>query len=530
MKIRYHWRKPKAESLLSIEPMVACRSAKVAFCVSIATRKATLTFPRISYFPRDAERAECVAPLPPVMYIGCFWSYISANQSILAWEFDMHAKSRRLNLQLLEQRNLLAADLAQNFVEAEDVDLDGRVSLLDLTNLLGQVRRQQADLPATPADQVDTKILPDVNGNGFVNILDGLLVINRLRAGARDPASLEGGVDQLARAILTDELPVGMRPQIAERWLARLEERTSAEPSRRGAFNRFDGNDDGEIRADEVHEQAWAQLASADGNDDGTVTLDELREDRVAEDSVQRPGALRFNHLDSNEDGQLSRDEVSSRLWQRLAVADANDDGGVSLEELLAACEDNEGGVQRPQLIDRFFAELDINEDGQLTQDEVSDRTWPWLARVDANDDGGVTKDEIQTAWLESEDRLRQLDPGEWFGWLDQNSDGKLSANELGESIWNYVSIADANSDSGVSLAELTALYTAGRDAFARVDRNDDGQLSATELTPLVWAIISVADSNRDGGVTAEELIAAIPDLAKQYSGLPPSVWLALLR
>ena len=71
------------------------------------------------------------------------------------------------------------------------------------------------------------------------------------------------------------------------------------------------------------------------------MTLEELAAAREArEDGVQRPDpSERFATLDVNEDGQLTADEVSDRLWGKLGLADANEDGGVTLEELLAARE-----------------------------------------------------------------------------------------------------------------------------------------------------------------------------------------------
>ena len=43
--------------------------------------------------------------------------------------------------------------------------------------------------------------------------------------------------------------------------------------------------------------------------------------------------ATRFAGQDVNEDGLLTEDEVSNRLWEKISVADTNDDSGVSLEE-----------------------------------------------------------------------------------------------------------------------------------------------------------------------------------------------------
>ena len=89
-------------------------------------------------------------------------------------------------------------------------------------------------------------------------------------------------------------------------------------------------------------------------------------------DRLQR---LCSSDLDLNEDAALSEDEVSSHLWNRLIGADTNDDQAVTIEELDAARTSREIGVQMPEP-DEAFAMLDVNDDSQLTSDEVSAAVW----------------------------------------------------------------------------------------------------------------------------------------------------------
>ena len=143
-----------------------------------------------------------------------------------------------------------------NFVEAEDVNLDGQVSAIDalvVINHLDRLSRDSANSDV-PESAGDTTALRDVNDNGEVSSLDASRVINRLSRGNRSAEELESGIDQLADAILTENLPHGMRPQTAETWLDNLETRTDAPLQRRGAFTRLDANDDGDITEDEVRE------------------------------------------------------------------------------------------------------------------------------------------------------------------------------------------------------------------------------------------------------------------------------------
>ncbi|MEM1225287.1 MAG: dockerin type I domain-containing protein [Planctomycetota bacterium] len=302
----------------------------------------------------------------------------------------------RPSYETLERRNLLAGDIGHNFVEAEDVNLDGEVSAIDALNVINELGRRNRG-GAVQSGNV-SQILADVDSNGQVTPLDALRIINQLSRPQRSPSELEAGADRLAQAILSEDLPGSISQETADRWLERLEHRTETTPSRQGPFNRLDANDDGLISEDEVPEEIWDHVSKADADESGSVTEEELRAARPSEDTVNRPkpeAANAFSKLDANEDGSLTVDEVSEKGWARISQADSNGDGGVTLEEIQAARADREDGVQRPEPGQRFAA-LDLDEDGLLAEDEVSEELWNKVSEADGNDDGGISIQELR--------------------------------------------------------------------------------------------------------------------------------------
>lgn len=109
-----------------------------------------------------------------------------------------------------------------------------------------------------------------------------------------------------------------------------------------------------------------------DTNGDGVVTKDEVQ--AASADNMGK----RFEALDLNHDGQLTQDELArgreqwrAAMKEKFAAdfkaADKNGDGGLSKEEAAAM----------PRTA-RHFDELDANQDGIVTQEELQARHQHW--------------------------------------------------------------------------------------------------------------------------------------------------------
>nr|WP_315860688.1 matrixin family metalloprotease [Rhodopirellula sp. SM50] len=131
-----------------------------------------------------------------------------------------------------------------------------------------------------------------------------------------------------------------------------------------------------------------------DPTDDGA---DETDETDHGHHLVRRFPAILFGaetevfvaRFDADEDGALSEAEVSQRLWEKLTAleTDRDGDGLVTLDEIDSA-------LLAFQL--EAFNEKDSDGDGLLTESELGQRRWRTISAADVDDDGGVSLDELQ--------------------------------------------------------------------------------------------------------------------------------------
>ena len=149
------------------------------------------------------------------------------------------------------------------------------------------------------------------------------------------------------------------------------------------------------------------------------------------------------------------------------------------------------------------------------------------LARADKNGDGKVSFDEAL--------RLMPKLTRENFKRFDSNGDGFVTSDDrivsrrqkLMNPWVNRLFDADANNDGKVTFAELRNTFPeVTEEAFARVDRDGDGSITAIERTgaiPLsrrgseerIERTIKGWDRDGDGYVTFEELTMAQPDYTR---------------
>jgi Ca2+-binding EF-hand superfamily protein len=114
---------------------------------------------------------------------------------------------------------------------------------------------------------------------------------------------------------------------------------------------------------------------------------------------------------------------------------------------------------------------------------------------------------------------------GNWFADLDADADGQLSVTEAkgNAGVSSRFGSIDANADGYVTLEEYRQFFTSEksqgelhaqahsavvtRDVWTKLDVNDDGKLSSTEVTgnATISGAFSAMDSNGDGFVTQAE-------------------------
>lgn len=134
-------------------------------------------------------------------------------------------------------------------------------------------------------------------------------------------------------------------------------------------------------------------------------------------------------------------------------------------------------------------AQYDINQDGQVTSEEIETVRAATFNEADSNGDGNLNLEELQVQ-MENQRTKRQA---ERYTALDTDGNGQLSVTEFQEShpsgdvtmSTTLFGLADENGDSALSQAEFAALKSPeGRvwHHFARLDTDGNGVISPTEF------------------------------------------------
>lgn len=95
-----------------------------------------------------------------------------------------------------------------------------------------------------------------------------------------------------------------------------------------------------------------------------------------------------FAALDTNSDGVISQEEISQRQAERFKRMDTNGDGVLSVDELHT-------GLQRERA-EGMHKWMDSDGDGQVSLEEFTAVQSKRFSMMDTDGDGKISKDEIQ--------------------------------------------------------------------------------------------------------------------------------------
>ena len=141
--------------------------------------------------------------------------------------------------------------------------------------------------------------------------------------------------------------------------------------------------------------------------------------------------------------------------------------------------EHHRGGRRGPPDPAEMVKRFDKNADGKLEVSELPEHMQKFMGKADTNGDGVITVDELKAG----EEKMR----AEHLAKVDTDHDGKVSPEE-----------------------RKAAFEKFAEERFAKMDKNNDGALSKDEVGDKRWEHLSVADADKNGSVTREEIKTAV--------------------
>merc|ERR1711963_1201052 len=298
-----------------------------------------------------------------------------------------------------------------------------------------------------------------------------------------------------------------------------------------------------------------------------------------------------FKLLDVDGDGSITRQEMSSsghkfsaeQIEAMFALGDVNDDGAIDLDEFIGVmCPSAETVIARISSqfnnindVKKAFLKIDVDKDGKISRSEMAKCGKFNNQEVDAifilgdvNGDGEIDLEEfiglmcpsataavaMMTKAVRNINEAQQL-----FRVLDKDGDGMISQEEMrncgqkfsAKEIDAIFALGDINNDGEIDVSEFVAVMCPSastvvarmskgfktlddvKSAFRKLDSNNDGQISKSEMAAAglneqeVNAIFSLGDSNNDGEIDLQEFItvmcpsasAVVFKISKQFKG-----------
>lgn len=175
-----------------------------------------------------------------------------------------------------------------------------------------------------------------------------------------------------------------------------------------GLFKKLDQDGDGKITIEEARTVAKEHFARLDVNQDRVVTLTEAKEAKAMHKKDRGPSEERmaehFARQDKNKNGKIERNE-SHMPARWFDAADLNKDDALTQEEVKSAWERWKSSEQHQKAkakheahFDKFFAKMDADKDGKITEAEAVASADVRFSRVDKDADGTITSDEAKAA------------------------------------------------------------------------------------------------------------------------------------
>ena len=197
--------------------------------------------------------------------------------------------------------------------------------------------------------------------------------------------------------------------------------------------------------------------------------------------------------MDKNGDNVLSRDEFPMEMSKEFNSLDKDKDGKVTSKDISSS--------KSPINVNIAFDKLDKNRDGVLNPNECPEKMKKQYKNIDTNNDGKLTKDEIKS--------VNEATNVDWFANMDKNGDGIITFTECPKSFRRDFCVADINNDRKITKTEFNIVMSMAKDSdlFGIYDINGDGVLTVDEFPDKMKNNFSETDTDSDGKLTKEEII-----------------------
>lgn len=261
-------------------------------------------------------------------------------------------------------------------------------------------------------------------------------------------------------------------------------------------FGKIDTDDDGVITLDELRTDSedWFLEVDADGN--GKITQDEMLSGSRSGGLFGTKARRLFLDLDMDSDGKVSRAEfvADAESVYRDAVARAPD-GRLTTADYAESVRQRDEPVQL----------MDLDEDGDVTEDEAAADFEQTFTMLDDDADGILTEAE----WGDADVAMAEV---------DADGDGQVTRQEYmayGESV--YADLADPAPEEGrVTTADYTERRTHRDEPWELVDLDDDQYVSEEEAQADWVRRFQRLDVDDDGELTRDELARRVgPDVGE---------------
>ena len=217
-------------------------------------------------------------------------------------------------------------------------------------------------------------------------------------------------------------------------------------------LQKMDRNGDGRISLDEYLAEAADHYRSIDAANKGRVDAADIASSPAALERIDRRAEHLVARLDSAGAGYVTADEFAAAAQKRFARLDRNGDGRLTPDEFAGSHRADAAAAHGGTAHSARFERIDTNHDGIVTTDEYMAAARSLYADLDVQHDGKVTATEIAGSARAQERAIRAA--ARIVRHLDSDGDGSVSQDEF---------------------------VAAAKTRFARLDKNGDGFIDATE-------------------------------------------------